>query len=110
MQYILGIGLPDHWIAELSGLPARVYATTSLIDASRLLATIDFESVILDLQRLGLDCHLALDLMGQAPLTTRFIIVCDESVSMDRTEMAAMGIKTLQPTTAFDNLRAALPE
>lgn len=101
MEQILGVGLPQDLVAGLtSRLPARIYSASSLAEARLLLRSLDFSSVILDLQMATLKYPQLCDLMGEAPLTTRFIALCNDPPEIDPVDLADVGIQSVMRSGA----------
>ncbi len=96
MEQILIIGLSQEMVIELTNrLSARVYAATTIGEATLLLRNLDFTSVILDLKCQAIGYRQLCDLMGEAPLTTRFFAFCDDPPEIDLDDLAEVGIRLL---------------
>ncbi len=97
MGQILGIGLSQDVVGNLTrNFSARVYAATSVAEARMLLQHLDFESVIVDLRGRPLDFRQLCELMGEAPLTTRFLTLRNEESDIDDDALEELGVTALQ--------------
>ncbi|MDZ7685070.1 MAG: hypothetical protein U5O39_08780 [Gammaproteobacteria bacterium] len=74
-----------------------------------LLSEYDFSSVVLDLDREHLDYDEVCDLLGRAPLTTRFVALCGRLCEREASSLAAVGITTVRVSTNLDGLIEQLP-
>ena len=102
MEQILIIGLSQEMVIELTNrLSARVYAATTIGEATLLLRNLDFTSVILDLKCQALGYRQLCDLMGEAPLTTTFFALCDDPPEIDLDDLAEVGIRSLSRCGPF---------